>query len=445
MESKQYEELTTLIKSTKEEIDKALEKSKEEARNASADQIKKVSDDTKTEIKGLIDKLNAYQEKHDKFVEDQGKVQEQLDGISSDVKKIKTFGSDGSGKIITLDNSLMKALDNDDFRKFTDSRKSGRATTEFKLEIFPSQIKAPGDMTFGASTTNEVAPPQYVPSIVRPTLRTTAIRQLFPQAAAQSNTIYFVKETGGEGCPDMTAEAAEKHQFDIDLTASNVTVKKIAGYLKISEEMLEDIPALQGYLTSRASEKYRYTEDKQLLYGTGVGNEITGITVNADTLTSNPFGEVISGANKFSVLRAAMANLMTPHTLKEEWMADAIILHPIDYLSMKELKGDDDHYLRAGVFGNFITENGGIFFDGIPVFLSTAIAQGEFIVGSFAMGAQIFDKKGVNVRFYDQNEDDAIKNMITIVIEGRLALAIYREKAFVYDTFADGLAVLATT
>jgi HK97 family phage major capsid protein len=56
------------------------------------------------------------------------------------------------------------------------------------------------------------------------------------------------------------------------------------------------------------------------------------------------------------------------------------------------------------------------------------------LVGAFSLGAQIFDREDANVVISTENQDDFIKNMITVRAEQRLALAVYRPEAFIKNT-----------
>lgn len=72
---------------------------------------------------------------------------------------------------------------------------------------------------------------------------------------------------------------------------------------------------------------------------------------------------------------------------------------------------------------------------GIPIIQTNALNDDDFLLADFPMLTTLFDRTGVNVRFYDQNEDNAIKNLVTVVIEARLALPTYLPNAGRYGAF----------
>ena len=69
---------------------------------------------------------------------------------------------------------------------------------------------------------------------------------------------------------------------------------------------------------------------------------------------------------------------------------------------------------------------------GLPVVQTQAIAVGKFLTGAFSMGAQIFDRWASRVEVATENEDDFVKNLVTILCEERLALAVYRPESFIF-------------
>jgi HK97 family phage major capsid protein len=84
--------------------------------------------------------------------------------------------------------------------------------------------------------------------------------------------------------------------------------------------------------------------------------------------------------------------------------------------------------------------NGQITLDGIPVVVTTAITAGQFLVGDFKLGAQVFDRKQASLEISYENEDNFIKGMVTVRVSERLTLCVYRAKAFIYGNFATALA-----
>ena len=68
----------------------------------------------------------------------------------------------------------------------------------------------------------------------------------------------------------------------------------------------------------------------------------------------------------------------------------------------------------------------------LPVVATNAMAEDKFLVGAFRLGAQVFDRWLARVEVATENEDDFIKNLVTILCEERLALAVYRPQAFIY-------------
>ncbi|MBD4918851.1 phage major capsid protein, partial [Xanthomonas citri pv. citri] len=77
---------------------------------------------------------------------------------------------------------------------------------------------------------------------------------------------------------------------------------------------------------------------------------------------------------------------------------------------------------------------------GLPVVATQAMAAGQFLTGAFDAGAQVFDRWAARVEVATENQDDFIKNMVTILAEERLSLAVYRPESFIKGALAAGAA-----
>nr|DAS67726.1 MAG TPA: major capsid protein [Caudoviricetes sp.] len=109
-----------------------------------------------------------------------------------------------------------------------------------------------------------------------------------------------------------------------------------------------------------------------------------------------------------------------------DYPANGFILNPIDWAKIElEKDGQGRH-----IIGNPQSLAQPTLW-GIPVVQTQAITAGDFLTGAFNMGAQIFDRQQLGVAVSTENEDDFVKNLVTILCEERLALAIYRPEAFV--------------
>lgn len=191
--------------------------------------------------------------------------------------------------------------------------------------------------------------------------------------------------------------------------------------------MLDDVEGLVTYIVNRWGAKLKVKEDYTLLYSTKSSTAFDGLTVAAQA-----YDDMLadSAVNEWDVLMNAATQLRS-----DEYRATAIMMNPVDVLKLKTAKGSDLHYIGRAPWTSLPMAC-----DGVPIIETTAIGQGEFLVGDFARGAQIFDRKTASINFYDQDEDNAQKNLITVVVEERLALVIYRPNAFVYGDFASALA-----
>ena len=136
------------------------------------------------------------------------------------------------------------------------------------------------------------------------------------------------------------------------------------------------------------------------------------------------------GTNNDDVLVAAWTQLRNAKV-----GATHILCHPSDYAAMILSKATTGEY----VFGAPNMSIPNVF--GIPLVPHTAITSDKFLMGDFGK-ARIGQRDNVSVRFYDQNEDDAIKNMVTVVIEERLTVVTGRADYLVYGDFSDAVTAL---
>lgn len=262
---------------------------------------------------------------------------------------------------------------------------------------------------------------RHIRLIVGAPERKLTIRDLLMQGRMDGNSLEFVQETGFTNSAAPVAEGALKPQSDIKFDLKSTTAKVIAHYMKASRQILDDASQLQSYIDGRLRYGLAFKEEQQILNGDGTGQNLLGIIPQA-TAYVRPVGVATTAESKLDTLRFAMLQ-----AILAEYPASGHVLNPIDWAAIETLKDTSGQYIIGNPQGGL---NPTLW--GLPVAETQAIASGKFLTGAFSMGAQIFDRWASRVEVATENEDDFVKNLVTILAEERLALAVYRPEAFIY-------------
>ncbi|WP_312946274.1 phage major capsid protein [Superficieibacter sp.] len=293
------------------------------------------------------------------------------------------------------------------------ARKSIRVRLERK-----DIMNVPATTGTGASATNSLVIADRIQGIVAPPERTMTIRDLLIPGNTASNGVEFVQETGFTNNAATVPEGGLKPKSDIQFELKNAPVRTIAHHFKASRQILDDAPGLASYIDGRAQYGLRFKEEQQLLNGDGTGANILGILPQAAE-----FAPAISVAGATPIDRLRLAVLQA---VLAEYPSSGFVLNPIDWAGIELTKDSEGRYIIAQPV------NGGVpRIWGLPVVETQAMAQNNFLTGAFNMAAQIFDRTEIEVLLSTENEDDFIRNMVTILAEERLAMAVYRPEAFV--------------
>lgn len=301
----------------------------------------------------------------------------------------------------------------------------------FSMEL---DTKVVGDMASATSFTGSYfVPPTVVPGVSARLFESVHVRDLLPKGTTNSNVVRFVVDNGGEGGPAMVAEGATKPQIDRDLQIKDAPVRKVATYFRIPEEMIEDIDYIVSFLSSIGVEEVMAIEDTQLLYGDGTGQNLSGFNTLGTAFAAGT-SVIGASANNFDVIGAAKKQL---RNAKFGGPLVALI-NPTDYYDMRYKKDSAGNYLFQSNQG--VTP---LQIDGVAILEHTAVTAGGFFVFT-PRAAQVFDRAGVSVRLYDQDQDNAIKNLVTMVIEKRLAFPIYYTTGVIRGTFSTAITDLTS-
>lgn len=403
------------LKKELEGIATKLDATVEKFQTANAEEVKGL----KAEFQNLTKQYNDLSAKLEKDLQT---VQGSVDELNIEKKRL----SDSRKAQKDLRTALTEQLSSDEFKNYLQSKKSGdkRAKHNIVMENVDSRKAA---ITPSTATADTSSPDYLNTGIIYDFDRDMFVRNFIPSGATTANNVVVPIELTIDDGTAVTAEGIQKGVSQFTLDNKSFPVMKIAAVLKISEEMLDDIPGLVTYIVNRWGSKLKVKEDATLLYSVASSTAFDGLTVAAQAYVDALADAAVT---KWDVLMNAITQVRI-----DEYRATAIMMNPADVLTLKTEKGSDGNYLGRSPWDRLP-----MFCDGVQIIETTAIGAGEFLTGDFQRGAQIFDRKTASINFYDQDEDNAQKNLITVVIEERLALAVYRPNAFVYGDFASALA-----
>lgn len=334
--------------------------------------------------------------------------------------------------------SLKDALGNE-----LEKRKSDLANFKSNRQAITMNLKAVGNMGSGSFTTSgtqRFSDPVAFGGVGRAPYEMTHVRNIpgvSVQSVSGSMDIMVIRDAAGEGGPTAVAPAAAKPQTDRDYVKLIVPITKIAHYFKIPEEYLNDLGWLQSEISSIGVEELMAKEDDLFLNQASGAGLFAGLTTATNSTAFSAPASLALGvdlANNYDVLVAAWTQL---RNLKNS--ATGILCNPSDYAKMVLTKESATN--GAYVFGAPNVQIPNVF--GVPVIPHTAISSDKFLLGDFSK-VRVAQREGVSVRFYDQNENDAIYNMITVVIEERVAIVADRADRLIYGDFSDARAALET-
>lgn len=273
--------------------------------------------------------------------------------------------------------------------------------------------------TDAAGSVGDAVRPTRLDGIMPLPQRRMTVRDLLTQGRMDGTSIEYVKETGFNNNAAPVAEGAAKPESDIKLDLVTTSAKVIAHWMKASRQILSDVAQLRSVIDQRLLYGLAYKEEAQLLNGDGTGQNLNGIIPQA-TAFSAPFTPADDNGEidqiRLMMLQAALA----------EYPATGIVMNPIDWTRIELTKDSIGRYIIGVPQG---TAQPTLW--GLPVVATQAMAVDKVLTGAFRLGAQVFDRWDARVETGYVN-DDFTKNLVTILAEERLALAVYRPEAFIY-------------
>lgn len=332
--------------------------------------------------------------------------------------QIGAFGGPGNApKLFST-----SAIESDSFQNVLNGKaKAGRFTTagSWHGSTMGAVI---GSQTTGLGDGGALLTPDYRPGLIRQPDMPLLIRDLLMPGQTSAQVVTYFRETGFTNAAEFVSENTRKPQSDIEFEFAEAPVRTIAHFVKATNQILSDVPALRSYIDFRLRWGVKFVENDALLNGTGTGQSIEGLKPAA---TAYDTGRNEAGDTKIDTLRRGMTQVDLAF-----YPTTGYILHPNDWEDIELTKTDDGAY----VFANPLALAGPVLW-GRRVVVTAAQTEGEFTMGAFNLAAQIFDREEITVEIATENEDDFVNNRVTIRGEERLAMAVHRPESVIDGAF----------
>ncbi|MBB1060419.1 phage major capsid protein [Marilutibacter spongiae] len=395
------------------------------------DDLPELASEFKTAVKDFDAKANKLSEaiaKADSDVKEHGKVLDETKGLITELgNKHEQAEREFEARLHALEQIRNAANDDPEQRKSlgemfveSDALKQFASKGRHKGMSAPMELK---DITSVEASAGDGIWSYRDPDIVSDPYRPLMLRSLIPTVPVNSNLVEWVQTNVRTNNAGPVSETGTKPKSDLTFDKKQSAVKKIAHYFKTSSEVLQDMPRLQAEINTEGFEMLRQEEEDQLLEGDGTGENLLGLIPQA---TGFDYGLVNSGDTRVDVLRRAILQVR-----QSFYSASGIVLNPADWAAIELMKDGENRYLFSSV-----TNGAEPRLWRLPVVESDALAEGEFLVGAFRQAATIYDRMVAAVFVSTENEDDFIKNMVSILFEERLALAVKRPLAFVHGNLS---------
>jgi HK97 family phage major capsid protein len=378
-----------------------------------------------TALDGIKGQLDAKLADHTAMVEKHGKATTELTGT---VDKLAQKYAEAEAKLNDLcqkaaggftpeqriaDSIGAQFMASNEVKNFMKSQ-SGSVKLEIKNTIIgeAGSPKNPSDI---------IVAPDRRDGIVPGAFRALTILDVVPMGSTGSNQVHYTQEDAFTNSSAEVAESGTKAQSDLTFKLIEEPVRTIAHWLKLSKQVLEDAPALEGYVNRRLAHGVRNRLEFQILRGNGTSPNIAGLSASGRHTAFTP---VTADTQLDSINKAKYA------VAGADFTANVVFINPADWGAIERSKvtsTSNEYVLSSGGAVNYLSNGMIPTVWGLPVVASNNVEAGKFYVLDLN-AIEMMLRQSVTVEMGFVN-DDFTKNLITMRAEMRGALAVYQPTA----------------
>lgn len=226
----------------------------------------------------------------------------------------------------------------------------------------------------------------------------------------------YMEETTYTNAAAELAEAGTYAESALALTERSQVVQKLATFIPVTDEQLEDEPGARAYIESRLQNMMRQRLDLQVLAGDGNAPNLLG--------TINKAGIQTQAQGADTILDASF-KLFT--TIRTDGFAEPSVafLRPTSWQDVALLKTADGIY----IYGNPTTGAPSVLW-GVPVVQTMAAPANTMVTGDYANYAFLGIKRGLDMQITNSHSTFFVEGKQAIRVDMRCVMVHVRPKAF---------------
>ncbi|WP_160051285.1 phage major capsid protein [Nocardiopsis sp. FR26] len=261
------------------------------------------------------------------------------------------------------------------------------------------------DLVTGATTTSDTIEYTYIDAV--------------------TNRAEFVAESTSVNTPaEQTPANGVKPLSGFTTKSESTTVKTIAHWFALTRRALSDVAQVRSLVDALLRYGLEEKIDREIINGDGsTSDSLRGIahTPGVQVLTVNAGTMDPVRANIEAIRRAK-----TMTRLGARAQSNGVAVNPSDLENMDLVKDNEGRYILGGP----VAAGGTNTLWNLPVVENEAVPQGELFVGDWSK-AVLYDREEASITVTDSHSDFFVRNMVAVLGECRVALAVLQPSAFV--------------
>lgn len=370
------------------------------------------------QVKSVSDPLNSVRSLHEE-INALGKERDDLLAVKKAAEYSRAQSREGEAEVKESERPQFK------FKSLGDAfmssvaykaKKDGQIGVNAHLDVdLKSLFETGGSVAAGDGWPPEVT---RTGKVVDFATRPVQVTDIFPTGTTQQQAVAYMEETIFNNAASEVQEAGTFPEAALGLEEKQSPVRKIAVWLPITDEQLEDESHARGYVNRRLPFMLRQKLDSQLLNGTGVGTpaQLRGVLNTVGIQTQ---------AKGTDPVPDAVHKAMTKVRVTGRAMPDHIVMHSNDWQEIRLLRTADGLYIWGSP-----SETGEARMWGLPVVKNDVIVENTALVGDFNNYSELVSRRGIDVKITDSHDDFFINGKQAIRADVRCALVVYRPTAF---------------